>query len=115
MPKKPSRNPVAILSISLPLSTRKKIEAFNPRNRSKMVNRAVLAFIDANDPKARQERLENESFTLSQRESMLIDSLTERRLAAILLNRLQSRGADQQIREAVLLLLTTDQEGQDGD
>jgi len=60
MPRKKSRNPAAILSVSLPLTTRDKIDKFNPRNRSKFFNEAVLRFINNNDPEIVQIRLDNE-------------------------------------------------------
>ena len=50
MGRKPSTNPHAILSISLPLTTRAKLDAFNPRNRSAFVNQAILNHIRENDP-----------------------------------------------------------------
>lgn len=60
MPRKKSRNPAAILSVSLPLTTRDKIDKFNPRNRSKFFNEAVLQFINKNDPELVQIALDNE-------------------------------------------------------
>lgn len=60
MPRKKSRNPAAILSVSLPLTTRDKIDKFNPRNRSKFFNEAVLRFINNNDPEIVQNRLDEE-------------------------------------------------------
>ena len=60
MPRKKSRNPAAILSVSLPLTTRDKIDKFNPRNRSKFFNEAVLQFINKNDPEMVQISLDNE-------------------------------------------------------
>jgi hypothetical protein len=101
MGRKPSANPAAILSISLPLSTRSKLDAFNPRNRSKFVNQAILRHIATFDADAAE-------FDALQTESDVINSLSERRIAAILLNRLQTRGAPAEIREAVLLLLTSE-------
>lgn len=106
MGRKPSSNPAAILSISLPLSTRAKLDAFRPRNRSAFVNQAILRHIRANDP----ESAENDTIAT---ETEIINNLSERRIAALLLNRLQERGADASIRESVLLLLTTPQEGQE--
>jgi hypothetical protein len=98
MGRKPSANPAAILSISLPLSTRSKLDRFNPRNRSKFVNQAILRHIASFDQDAAE-------FDADMAESEVINSLSERRLAAILLNRLQTRGAPAEIRESVLLLL----------
>lgn len=98
MGRKPSSNPAAILSISLPLSTRSKLDQFNPRNRSKFVNQAILRHIASFDSDAVE-------FDTVEAEREVINSLSERRLAAILLNRLQTRGAPAEIRETVLLLL----------
>jgi len=106
MGRKPSSNPAAILSISLPLTTRAKLDAYNPRNRSAFVNQAILRHIARSDPATAE-------LEASVNESDIIAGLSERRIAALLLNRLQSRGADATIREAVLLLLTTPQEGQE--
>lgn len=49
MGRKRSSNPHAILSISLPLTTRSKLDAYNPRNRSAFVNQAILNHIRQND------------------------------------------------------------------
>jgi len=60
MPRKKSTNPAAILSVSLPLTTRSKIDKFNPRNRSQFFNEAVLQYINRNDREAIQNRMDLE-------------------------------------------------------
>lgn len=61
MPRKKSTNPAAILSVSLPLTTRSKIDKFNPRNRSQFFNEAVLQYINRNDRDAIQIRMDEEA------------------------------------------------------
>jgi len=83
MPRKKSRNPAAILSVSLPLSTRNKIDNFNPRNRSKFFNEAVLQFINKNDPAMVEKTMElEEELNL---ENPRIEQASANRLVSVLL------------------------------
>jgi hypothetical protein len=104
MGRKRSSNPAAILSISLPLTTRAKLDAYNPRNRSAFVNQAILEHIKRNDPST-------DFGEVSADESAILSALTERRVAAILLNRLQARDAPADVQEAVLGLLMSNPRG----
>lgn len=81
MGRKPSANPAAILSVSLPLSTRGKLDAFNPRNRSAFINQAILGHIKRNDPSSVLAEAIDDPFEA-------IRELTTAQVASVLLARL---------------------------
>lgn len=81
MGRKPSANPAAILSVSLPLSTRGKLDAFNPRNRSAFINQAILGHIKRNDPSSALADDSNDPF-------QAIKELTTAQVASVLMSRL---------------------------
>jgi len=99
MGRKRSPNPAAILSISLPQSTRSKLDAFNPRNRSSFVNQAILAHIRANDPSQDTSEDENDPFDA-------IGTLTTAQVASVLLARLTD--TDKKQLKAALLKVIKD-------
>jgi hypothetical protein len=81
MGRKPSANPAAILSVSLPLSTRGKLDAFNPRNRSAFINQAILGHIKRNDPSSVLSEATDDPFEA-------VRELTTAQVASVLLSRL---------------------------
>jgi len=82
MGRKPSKDPKQIMSISLPLSTRAKVERFPHRNRSALFNQAILHWMKVNDA-------EFQEYDKSTQQSQLIREMSTSQLTAILANRLE--------------------------
>ncbi len=85
MGRKPSKDPKQIMSISLPLSTRTKVERFPHRNRSALFNQAILHWMKVSSP-------EFQEYDQQTQQSRLIREMSTTQLAAILANRIQVTG-----------------------
>jgi len=70
------------MSISLPLSTRNKVEQFPHRNRSALFNQAILHWMKVNDT-------EFQEYDKATQQSQLIREMSTTQLTAILANRLE--------------------------
>jgi hypothetical protein len=88
MPRPKSSNPVRNISVGLPATTHAKIERFNPRNRSKFFNRAVLEWMRQHDPETKQRELD--AFEASRDPFESVKELTTQQLANILHARLRN-------------------------
>lgn len=87
MPRPKSSNPVRNISVGLPATTHAKIERFNPRNRSKFFNRAVLEWMRQHDPETKARELEQ--FDRSRNPFEAVKELSTQQLANILHARLK--------------------------
>lgn len=88
MPRPKSSNPVRNISVGLPATTHAKIERFNPRNRSKFFNRAVLEWMRIHDPENKEKEMAEFKRKMDPFESA--KDLTTKQLANILHARLRS-------------------------
>ena len=91
------------MSVSLPASTRQRIETFNPRNRSAFFNQAVLDFIHRNDPDMAEQRQQDFRDAVDHE----IENMPTKRLAAILLNRCNP--SMKQLRQNLIRLIHKEQ------